>query len=396
MNAEEFEKTLVNVEQRIDRLKAIYEQYFQGIERLEPAVLRREVDRGINALRGKQPRNTALRFRFQQLMQRYVTFNAYWNRTNRQIEEGTYQRENLRARRRREADRQRRVDRQLGYVELDLDSDFEELTAEYAESFGARPSEAGASEAKSFDVGDMEAYDVSGSDVPNRKGSTIPSPPSTSSLPIIPVIPKLKPLSNIVSPPPAPGRAVKLDERPSASAPQTPASSEPPEEQTPQPQAPKLTQMPPPLRMSMAPKLTQVPPKLSMAPPQGSRLTQMPQAPKISGLPDAPRASLAPPTPRSSKAPEAVAHSMTPPSPSGLDAAPKVVNEQRMREVYRQFVETCRAHRQPTDNVSYDRMVRKMQQWVPQVNEKHPGKRVDFEVVVVDGRVGIKPTTRDT
>src|SRR5262249_40879061 len=59
-----------------------------------------EVDKIVNDLRRAQPRNTALRFRFNQLVQRYTTYNTYWQRITRQIEEGTYKRDVLRAKRR--------------------------------------------------------------------------------------------------------------------------------------------------------------------------------------------------------------------------------------------------------------------------------------------------------
>mgnify|MGYP003388486578 CR=1 FL=1 len=96
MDANEFESSVKDIETRLDRLKALYEQWFQGLERLEPMIPRKEVDRRIAQLRREHPRNTALRFRFQQLLQRYTTLTTYWLRVARQIEEGTYRRDVMR------------------------------------------------------------------------------------------------------------------------------------------------------------------------------------------------------------------------------------------------------------------------------------------------------------
>jgi hypothetical protein len=120
MDARQFEATLASVEVRLRRLRMLYDQYFQGLERLEPQTERAEVDRTIDLLRRAQPRNTALRFRFNQLVQRFTTYNAYWQRTRRQIEEGTYRRDVLRARR-RFANPKNTVEK----PELELDIDIE-------------------------------------------------------------------------------------------------------------------------------------------------------------------------------------------------------------------------------------------------------------------------------
>lgn len=108
MDAREFEQNLHDLEIKLERLKALYEQWFQGMERLEPTVPRKDVERRLQALRREIPRNTTLRFRFQQIVQRYTTYSAYWSRVARQIEEGTYRRDLLKARRQRQQARQGR------------------------------------------------------------------------------------------------------------------------------------------------------------------------------------------------------------------------------------------------------------------------------------------------
>lgn len=97
MKLQEIEAQISELEDRVDRLRALYDQYFSGIEKLEPLILRKEVDRRLWALRKMQIRNTALRFKLQTIVQRYNTFQQHWARICRDIENGTYRRDVARA-----------------------------------------------------------------------------------------------------------------------------------------------------------------------------------------------------------------------------------------------------------------------------------------------------------
>jgi hypothetical protein len=97
MEPSDLEKQLNELEEKIDRLRALYEQYFMGIERLEPLTPRKDVDRRFVILRKEQFRNTALRFRFNTLSQRFNTMQQHWGRITREIENGTYKRDVARA-----------------------------------------------------------------------------------------------------------------------------------------------------------------------------------------------------------------------------------------------------------------------------------------------------------
>ena len=90
MEPGELEEALEDLETRLERLRALYEQYFLGIEKVPPAVARMDVDRRIWALRKVQIRNTAKRYKLQTIVQRYNTFQQYWARICREIEDGTY------------------------------------------------------------------------------------------------------------------------------------------------------------------------------------------------------------------------------------------------------------------------------------------------------------------
>src|SRR3954470_10864087 len=93
----EIDVALDELEKRLERLRSLYEQYFIGIEKIEPSVPRQDVDRRIHALRKTQIRNTAKRFKLQNIIQRYNAFQQYWVRICREIENGTYHRHVARA-----------------------------------------------------------------------------------------------------------------------------------------------------------------------------------------------------------------------------------------------------------------------------------------------------------
>jgi hypothetical protein len=89
---------------KIERLKTLYEQYFMGIEKMEPQVARKEVTRVMLALQQQYIRNTALRFRFNTMLQKWNIYITYWNRCLREIENGTYVRHLQKAKRKAEAE----------------------------------------------------------------------------------------------------------------------------------------------------------------------------------------------------------------------------------------------------------------------------------------------------
>jgi len=93
VNPKEIEAQVNELEERVERLRALYDQYFQGIEKIEPLTLRKDVDRRLWQLRRIKISNTVVRFRLQGIVQRYNTFQQYWMRICREIENGTYHRD---------------------------------------------------------------------------------------------------------------------------------------------------------------------------------------------------------------------------------------------------------------------------------------------------------------
>jgi hypothetical protein len=139
LTPEQIEEAIGDLEKRLDRLRALYDMYFTGIERIEPSIQRKDVDRRVYQLRKEQIRNTGLRFRFNMLVQRYNTMLTYWMRVSRAIEEGRWRRDVLKKREAiEEARRKRRGEADV----YEVSDDDLELVEEDAEAAAAeiRPS----------------------------------------------------------------------------------------------------------------------------------------------------------------------------------------------------------------------------------------------------------------
>ena len=81
---------LDTLENQLDRCKVIYEQYFLGIQKMAPTQQHLEIERKVRDLTQMSIRNTALKYRFATLSQKFSSYNTYWKRTVRQIENGKY------------------------------------------------------------------------------------------------------------------------------------------------------------------------------------------------------------------------------------------------------------------------------------------------------------------
>jgi hypothetical protein len=294
MTPKEFEIMLSDAEVQLSRIKHLYEQWFQGIERIEPQIPRKQFDRMLHALRKEQPRNTAMRFRFQTLIQRYTTLQTYWRRIGRQIEEGTYRRDLLRARRRREASRaaraQDRKRRSSGPLELDPNDDvsMDQLIAEASDRMDEL----------------RRAPEVAPNDAPLDEQETATT------------------LQNIraqgVRPP-----AADTHDAPTARFSKPKSNRPKPRKPTPNNAAPSSRRAPPPIA-----------------------------------------------------------------------ARSKGPGEARLHQIYENYVEAKRSNNERTDKIDYESVAKSLKKMVPKLDRKHKGKRIDFKVVVIDGKVGIKPVVK--
>lgn len=74
----------------IQQVKNEYEMYFMGIQKKPPAEKHRDLKRMIRELRELGIQNTAQRFKLRVLHARFNTLNLLWNKSVKQIENGTY------------------------------------------------------------------------------------------------------------------------------------------------------------------------------------------------------------------------------------------------------------------------------------------------------------------
>ncbi|HET9956425.1 MAG TPA: MXAN_5187 C-terminal domain-containing protein [Polyangiaceae bacterium] len=502
MELDEVEAALDELEVRLERLRALYEQYFLGFEKLEPSVLRKDVDRRIYVLRKAHIRNTGRRFKLQTIIQRYNTFQQYWQRVCREIENGTYKRHVLRA------------ERNIGPTDL--------LTAAARRRFGKQRQPNAETSADAAAAPDRASPGSDAPDTVQHRPSALPAstpsrvagapatarldssvPPPTLPRPAPPAPPS-RIAASLTAPssiPPAtqPSTSYPEDLRGGLKAPTAPLSaranapmpsarrSEPPKranetrgfesldldmdfmgdwdpaatapEQTPKAApAPKglpasggvnrrlapppkpgkdgetaTPQKPKPLEAPKleAPKLVAQkvevqraqPPQVELAKavrpqtvePQPEPARKSPRAPVPQEAPP-PAAAAAPRVSPPAASPSPIAPSPptpTSPEPSPSDklerakpaaaaasreaarkarAAPEPLTDDRLRDLHSRLVQASQnLNRKPT---SYESLAKSLKETEAKLRAQHGNRRIDFEIVIKDGKPAVKPTVR--
>jgi hypothetical protein len=318
-------------------------------------------------LRRTQIRNTARRFRLQVLIQRYNTFQQYWARICREIENGTYSRHLLRAqknlgeepktwaakkrlgyfRRRGEGDNGRASDRPSSTEELgalldgpmDLDAEAARAAEEALRSAEARSREAGTA-----------------NDAAQAQAVTPPSPPKPRPEPARRGALEMLDLDlDDGLPPAAPVRSVAR-----------PVQSDPPATST-----AASPPAPPPARPQSLPLPR---PALPTSP-----VVQRPSPPAPIALPK--------PAMVVGKRPEPVARLPQPAASAGG------ITDERLKQIHAEFAAAKRQTKQ-ADAVSLDALSKSLRESERRILAQHPGKTVDFHVVVKDGKPIVKPIVR--
>jgi hypothetical protein len=93
---DDYKFKLEKLETELKELRAKYDLYFNGIERIPPQKFHDDFDRSMRRLSTVRSHNTGLRFRFQNLQASYITTKQYWTRMIRQLEDGTSRRDKFR------------------------------------------------------------------------------------------------------------------------------------------------------------------------------------------------------------------------------------------------------------------------------------------------------------
>jgi hypothetical protein len=65
-----------------------------------------------------------------------------------------------------------------------------------------------------------------------------------------------------------------------------------------------------------------------------------------------------------------------------------------MERIYTQYLAARARNSERTDNVKRDSLEKTIRGMLPQLQQKHLGKKIDFDVVVKDGKVALKPVSK--
>jgi hypothetical protein len=95
---EKLAEEIDELEEALSTLHVLYEKYFLGIDRRPPDQERKKVSTRMRELRTTMVKNTALKFRIQTQFAKLISFERMWDRTLREMEEGTYKRDVFKAR----------------------------------------------------------------------------------------------------------------------------------------------------------------------------------------------------------------------------------------------------------------------------------------------------------
>jgi outer membrane biosynthesis protein TonB len=342
MDLQQFDELLHDAEVKLKRLKALYEQWFQGIERLEPLIPRKDLDRTLMLLNKEKPRNTAVRFRLQQLVARYAIYTTYWQRIARQIEEGTFVRDVRRAHQLQTGPKGRA---KAFEVDLDEEIDVSDVESdELADMLSALPAQTAPKPAA------KAAFSVFS---PFAKKAEKPAEPQPA---VQPPVPNAKPAA-AQQPKPAP--------KPAAPAP------------------------PPPAQPNMRKTIDAAPLELlldgdPLPPPRQAPQAKPPEPPK----PEPPNAeSPAPPKESSSATFKKPAQTFGKPKAPAPAGPPK----DELRHLYDQFVAARRRNNETAGDVGYEKMADSVEKLRAKLRERHGDKKIDFEVVTENGKVSLKP-----
>lgn len=96
-NKRKLDKELDRLEQELEDLRILHEQFFVDVLPHPPDEQKRNVKRHIRQLLKAPFKTSAIRFRLRSLVHRYQTYHTYWERVFKQREEGTYVRDVFKA-----------------------------------------------------------------------------------------------------------------------------------------------------------------------------------------------------------------------------------------------------------------------------------------------------------
>jgi hypothetical protein len=73
--------------------------------------------------------------------------------------------------------------------------------------------------------------------------------------------------------------------------------------------------------------------------------------------------------------------------------SPADLSDDRLHQIYSQYLQTKRTQNESTGTPSYDEMAKSLRESSAKLREKH-GKAVDFEVAVKEGKTILRPVVK--
>lgn len=75
-------------------------------------------------------------------------------------------------------------------------------------------------------------------------------------------------------------------------------------------------------------------------------------------------------------------------------AAPQASAGPDLKALYDRYVDARRRNNERVDNVKFEVLQQSVEKMLPKLREKHGNKAIEFDVVLTDGKVGLKPKVR--
>lgn len=367
--AAEIEESLDALDKLVDRLKVLYEQYFMGIQKQAPSHLHNDAERRIRDVAQLQIRNTALRYRFATIQQKFGAYNTYWKRTMRDIEAGRYLRNLSKLRRQAQRTGEALPEEILAAMPKRMRDAIErDRAAALADAQRRRMVEEPVDSDSQPAL--VRAPPPPAPEGRPTRGKTITTDPFTNvgEDDITAALSGLadEALAALESPRPAP--------RPAPARPASPRAASD-TVSTPPPRAATDTIPTPPPRMSatVAP-----PPRPTVAPP-----------PRPTAVPP-PRPTVAPP-PRPTVAPPPRPTAVPPPRPTGPTTSTSTgMSEAATRALYAKYMKAREVVGDKADTMSYEKLVRTVESQGPKILAQHKASSVEWNVVIRDNKVVLK------
>ncbi|MFZ5439277.1 MAG: MXAN_5187 C-terminal domain-containing protein [Myxococcota bacterium] len=339
------------LEAELAELRAAYDLYFQGVERLPPLKKHDAFKRAFQKLKGSSIRQTAAKFRVETLGQKLLTYERLWDRTLKEIEAGTFKRDLARLKRRDHRLEKKKKDGVDSDFDVDEDLDLSDLESEGHDDLSAA----------------LAAAEAALSAPPPVKPAA-PAIAPVAAKPATGVAPAITPVTPAGGTKPATGVAPAIKPLTPAIPPGTPAGG--------------AKAVPPKITSGAFPAIA---PATSSQPPK-------PAAAATAARPGSNPPAARPATTGSSPALKPAASPSRPPAPVGADGG---LSDQKIKAIYDAYVMAKKRCGEDTRAVTLDSVASSLKKQVPELMKQHNARSVEFKVVIKDGKAVLRALPKE-